>query len=65
MINLIICICGFIFGSFLTWYDCHTQIKQWWLDAILTILRIFSFFTFGFFMMEAIKYFNGQPTLIF
>ena len=79
MINLIICISSLIIGLFILWLkhnllynpDWLVKIPAWMrrhlvsIEIVLEILQFISFFAFGFFMMETIKYFNGQPTMIF
>ena len=79
MINLIICISSFIIGVFICWVDYNLKTNTNWMikiprliyshftfvDNALAIFRFICFFSFGFFMMETIKYFSGQTTLIF
>lgn len=73
MINLIICISSLIIGLLICWVDYNLKTNINWMikiprliyrhfkfvDIALSILRFISFFSFGFFMMETIKYFNG------
>ena len=79
MINLIICISSLIIGLFILWLKHNLLYNPDWLvkipslvykhlvsiEIVLEILQFISFFTFGFFIMETIKYFIGQPTMIF
>ncbi len=79
MINLIICISSLIIGLFILWLkhnllwnpDWLVKIPSWMrrhltsIEIVLWILQFISFFLFGFFIPETIKYFNGQPTMIF
>lgn len=69
MINLIICISSFIIGVFICLVDYNLKTNANWMiktpkviyrhftfvDNALVILRFICFFSFGFFMMEAIK----------
>ena len=79
MINLIICISSLIIGLFILWLKHNLLYNPDWfvkipslvykhlvsIEIVLEILQFISFFTFGFFIMETIKYFIGQPTMIF
>ena len=79
MINLIICISSLIVGLFILWLKHNLLYNPNWLvripswvrrhlvsiEIVLGILQSICFFSFGFFMMTTIKYFNGQPTMIF
>ena len=79
MINLIICISSLIIGLLICLVDYNFNCNIKWINKtpkfitynykfisfIIILLRFICFFSFGFFMMETIKYFNGQPTMIF
>ena len=79
MINLIICISSLIIGIFILWLrhnllynlDWVVKIPTWMyrylasIKIVLEILQFISFFLFGFFIPETIKYFFGRETLIF
>ena len=79
MINLYICISSLIIGIFICLVDYNLKINTNWMikvprliyrnfvfvDIALVILRFICFFSFGFFMMESIKYFDGVKTLFF
>jgi len=79
MINLIICISSLIIGLFIVLVDYNFNYNIKWINKtpkfitynyifisiILVLLRFICFFSFGFFIMETIKYFNGQPTIFF
>ena len=79
MINLIICISSLIIGLFILWLKHNLSYNLDWMvkiptlvdrylasiKIVLEILQFICFFSFGFFMMKTIKYFNGQPTMIF
>ena len=79
MINLIICICSLIIGLFILWLkhnllynpDWLVKIPNWMrrhlvsIEIILEILQFISFFSFGFFISEIVKYLVGAETIIF
>ena len=79
MINLIICISSLIIGLFISWLNHNLLYNPDWLvkiptwickhlvsiKVVLKILQFISFFMFGFFITETVKYFVEKETLIF